>query len=113
MPSRPNLKWFAEWNGCDIKGSRRIWSIMWNRTDDRRWCHDLIRGALCIGTDVKECCYELIWNALWIGRNVTGIFTNNLNIMWIRSDDRGRYHDLIWGDMWTGTNDIGCCHDQS
>jgi hypothetical protein len=31
---------------------------MWIRTDDRGWCHDLIWGDMCIGTDDIGCWYE-------------------------------------------------------
>jgi hypothetical protein len=48
----PNLKCYVDWNICDTKRSRKIWSIMWNRREDRGWCHDLIWCALWIGTNV-------------------------------------------------------------
>jgi hypothetical protein len=36
---------YVDWKVCDRNLSRPIWSNMWNITDDRRRCHDLIWGA--------------------------------------------------------------------
>jgi hypothetical protein len=38
---------------CDMKHSRTIWSIMWIRTEERGWGHDLIWGDICKGTEEK------------------------------------------------------------
>jgi hypothetical protein len=58
-----------------------IWSTMWNKTEDRRWCHDLIWGALWIGRDMKECSHVLIWSATWIGNYVTGSFHDEFELL--------------------------------
>jgi hypothetical protein len=40
------IKCYVDWKGCDRKFSQRIWSSLCIRTDDTRWCLDLIWGAL-------------------------------------------------------------------
>jgi hypothetical protein len=72
MLSWPNWKCYVDWKGCDRKLSRQICITMLIRTDDREWCHDLIRGALWIGLEERECCHDLIWTDIWIGKNVSG-----------------------------------------
>jgi hypothetical protein len=54
MLSLHNFKCYVDWKWCDRKLSRQIWSTMRNRTDDWGWYHDLIWGALWIGTNSKN-----------------------------------------------------------
>jgi hypothetical protein len=53
MLSLHYLKCYMDWNGCGRTLSRPIWSTMWNKTDCRGWCLDLIWGVFEL---------EQIWN---------------------------------------------------
>jgi hypothetical protein len=85
---------------------------MWIRTDDIGWSHDLIWGAIWIGTNSE---IMLSWsNVMWYvdwkvsERELSRPIWSN---MWIRTDDKGWCHYLIWGDMWIGTDGIIWCHE--
>jgi hypothetical protein len=64
--------------GCGRKLSRPIWGTIWNRTDDRGWCHDLIWVALLIVTDEEKCCHVQIWSAILNESMWKEAFTTNL-----------------------------------
>jgi hypothetical protein len=55
------------WTGQDVTGSfHDQFEVIWLSTDDKEWCHDLIRHDIWIGTDVIGCCLNQI-SAMWIG----------------------------------------------
>jgi hypothetical protein len=109
----PNIKCFVDWKWCYRKTSRQIWSTLWNRTNGRGWCHDVILGAFLIGadSDIMLSWLNLKWYLDWNGcdRKFSRTIWSNFRI---RKVDGWWCPDLIWGDIWIGTDDIGCCLDQ-
>jgi hypothetical protein len=80
------------WIGSFVmKLSRPIWSTIWNSTDDREWCLELIWGALWIKSDVNECSHDQIWSAMWTGMYVTGSIHDQFEVIceldqWVKDD---------------------------
>jgi hypothetical protein len=79
--SWPNMKCYLDWKGSYTKHSRPIWSIMWIRSGDRGWCHDLIWGHIWILTDDTGCCLDQIYIAPCIGKDVTGSFHDQFEVI--------------------------------
>jgi hypothetical protein len=72
---------------------------MWIRIDDKGWLHDLIWGDILIGTDEN---YALLKKLkVLCGWRVCDIKISRpiWSTMWIRTDDKKRFHVLIWGAL--------------
>jgi hypothetical protein len=74
MLSWTNLKCYLDWKGCGSEHSWQIWNTLWNRTDDRGWCHDLIRGDMWIKSNDIGSCLDKIFIAMCIGKCETSSF---------------------------------------
>jgi hypothetical protein len=98
---------YVDWKGCDKTLSRTDWSTMWIRTDDRECCHDLIWGALWIGS------YSVIMLSrpnlkCYVDRKGCDrkISLSIRSTIWIITHDKGWCHDLNFGDIRIGTDVI-------
>jgi hypothetical protein len=113
MLSLHKLKCYVDWNGCDRKLSRPIWSTMWIRTEDRGWCHDLIWGVMSLEqlrTYAVMNKFEVLSGLEGCGRKISRPIWSTI---WNSTDDRGWCLDLIWGALWIGTDMKEWCHDQT
>jgi hypothetical protein len=100
MLSWHNWKCYVDWKGCDRKFSRPIWSTMWNITDDKGWCHDIIWGDIWIGQILSMLsCPNLKCSVDWnvCDRKLSRPICCN---MWFKTYDTRWSLDRILGALW-------------